>query len=548
MTSKLVLALSCVLVLLSLRAAAQQGLPWSPLGDGSAPGEITLYGVCVAGGGDADGDGVGDFLVGATGVAGGSGRVHAYSGATGALLYGAPLEPQPPAVVTGGQYHFGASLDLSRDFNGDGRADLLIGAPQVSVLTNQRGFVSLVDGATGALIASWAGAPQDNLGSAVAAGDVDGDGQPDIVAGAPGGSGGAGHVVVLSGAPPHAQLLLVASPSPVDGTGFGCALATANVDGDAFDDILVGADEPGTAQAIGAGFVQVLLGPGGAPAPWGPVAGSLVGDHFGFAVANAGDSALDGDAFDDVLVGAPQTEAGESVGYALLYDGLTGALLNSFIGEQPKDHFGYSVAGRLDFNGDGWTDVAVGAIQSQPAGQRGYVRVHSGKPGPEPPFLYRREGDKPSVPGAGSGIGLGRSLAVLGNTSVFTTDTFVASSAVHSGVGHVEVISGRNLLLTAVPDTVSVGEILSLVTTQLAPGTLVVMLGGLPPPPPFVHPNLGVKLLPQTLFVAAVGPDESLLLSGTVAAHISGAQVLLQVGAKPAGEKIRASDIQSVQF
>jgi hypothetical protein len=538
--------LACVL--LSLPVVAQQELPWSPLGDGSAPGAITMYGARVAGGGDADGDGIGDFLVGATGAAGGEGLVYAYSGATGAPLYGGPLAPQPPAGVTGGNYQYGSSLDLSRDFNGDGRADLLIGAPQVSGFTTFQGFVSLVDGATGAVITSWAGAALEMLGSAVAAGDVNGDGVPDVIAGARNGSGGAGHVVVFSGTPPWAQLLLVPSPSPVADTAFGRAVAAANVNGDAFDDILVGADEPGPAQALGPGFVQVLLGPDGLPAPWGPVTGSLLGDHFGFAVANAGDSGWDADAFDDILVGAPQTEAGESVGYALLYDGLTGALLRSFQGEQPKDHFGYSVAGRLDFNGDGFTDLVVGAIQSQPAGQRGYVRVHSGKPGPEPPFLYRREGDKPSVPGVGSGIGLGRSLAVLGNTSVFTTDTLVASSAVHSGVGHVEVVSGRNLLLTVVPDTVSVGEILSLVTAQLAPGTLIVMLGGLPPPPPFIHPNLGVKLLPQTLFVAGIGPDESLLLSGTISAGLAGAQVLLQVAAKPAGGKIRISDIQSVQF
>lgn len=528
--------------------AAQAEAPWSPLDDGSQPGDATLFGLAVSAGGDVDGDGVGDFAVGATGAAGEDGRVYVHSGATGALLLGGPLAPQVPPAVTGGHYQYGSALDLSRDFNGDGRADLVVGAPQVSGLTSARGFVSLVDGASGATLATWEGAVGASLGSAVAAGDVNGDGVPDVIAGARGAAGGAGQVVAYSGAPPYGLLYLKTSPSPVSGSGFGRALAAADVNGDGHADALVGADEPGAQQAIGPGFVQVLLGPAGDPPPWGTLSGVLVGDRFGLAVANAGDSAHDADDFDDILVGAPQLQSGDSVGYARLHDGLTGALLREYAGEEPKDYFGQSVAGRLDFNGDGWLDVAVGAVQLQPSGKRGYVRVHSGKPGLEPAFLYRREGDPATVPGAGSGVGLGRALAVLGNTSPFTTDSLVATSSVYAGVGHAEVIRGRNLLLTVVPDTVSVGEIVSLVSTQLAPGTLQVMLGGLPPAPGPVHPVLGVPLLPQTLFIAATGPDESLLLSGTIPPSLSGAQVLLQVAAKPAGELIRVSDIQAVQF
>jgi hypothetical protein len=85
----------CVLVFASMActAAAQKQASYSPLTDGSAAGAASLYGLCSAGGGDVDGDGTPDFAVGAPGVSAEDGRVHVYSGATGAEIYGGPLGP-----------------------------------------------------------------------------------------------------------------------------------------------------------------------------------------------------------------------------------------------------------------------------------------------------------------------------------------------------------------------------------------------------------------------------------------------------------------------
>jgi len=542
------LRLSLMSALLVCSAHAQREVPYSPLTDGSLPGTATLYGNCVAGGGDVDGDGVPDFAVGSPGFNMEDGRVYVYSGATGSLLYGGPLGPVPPVGITNGHYQFGCALDMSRDFTGDDRADILIGAQQNSGFTNRKGFVTLVDGETGTVVASWIGAPQDLLGSAVAAGDVDGDGQPDIIAGARNGSGLAGHVVVYSGVAPYGVLFVHASPSNVAFTSYGRSLAAGNVNGDAYADIMVGADQSGNPMSVGTGFIEVLLGPAGTPAAYGPLTGTLVGDQFGFSIANAGDVAGDGDGFDDILVGAPQYQSGESIGYAMVYDGLTGSQLFNFQGEQQKDYFGVSVAGGLDFNGDDTVDFVIGAHENQPAGERGYVRVHTGTPGFGPPFLYRRAGDKASVANAGSGVGIGRSLAAVGNTSSFTTDSFVAGSAVYAGTGHAEVISGRNLLLTVVPDSVSIGEIVSILTAQLPAGTPLILLGGLPPPPAFIHPILGVSLLPTSIFIVGMQASQSLLLSGTAPASLSGVQILLQMAGKPVGEDIRISDIQTIQL
>ncbi len=529
-------------------AHAQHEAAYAPLTDFSAPGAASLYGLCVAGGGDVDGDGVSDFAVGAPGVNAEDGRVYVYSAADGALLYGGPLTPVPPVGITGGHYQFGCGLDLSHDFNGDGKDDLIVGAQQNSGFTNRKGFVSLFDGATGTLITSWSGVAQDLLGGSVASGDVDGDGHPDVIAGARQGSGFMGHVVVYSGVAPYAQIFLHVSPSPTSHSMDGRSVASANVNGDAYADILVGADEAGSGAPVGPGFVQVLLGPAGTPAAWGTRSGTLVGDRFGFALANAGNVAGDGDDFDDILVGAPQNDSAESIGYAMLVDGLTGTPLRTFQGEQPKDYFGVSVAGGLDFNADGFVDFVIGANQEQATGKRGYVRVHSGKPGLDPPFLYRREGDKASVPNAGSGVGIGRSVAATGNAGPLPGASFVTGSSVYAGVGHVEVIVGRDLLLTVLPDSVSLGEIVTLVTAQMPATTPVVLLAGLPPAPTTIHPVLGVALLPTPLVIAWMDMNESLLLAGTAPVSLLGLQVLVQCAAKKSGESVRVSDIQTINF
>jgi hypothetical protein len=117
------------------------------------------------------------------------------------------------------------------------------------------------------------------------------------------------------------------------------------------------------------------------------------GDHLGFSLAAVPD--VDGDSWQELLVGAPQ-ERTKQPGYVLLVSGRTGKVLHTFKGREPGDSFGVSTANAGDLNGDGQADYLIGAYSywehsfpssemhategagiDRPQG-RGYVQVVSG--------------------------------------------------------------------------------------------------------------------------------------------------------------------------
>jgi hypothetical protein len=132
------------------------------------------YGFSLCDMGDLDGDGVSDFVVGAP--KDGKGKVFVYSRKKGNLLYS--LEGKNK------DSQFGFSLSKMPDIDGDGIADLLVGAPYDSA---QRGYVSLISGKKGREIKTIVGPSKDlEFGWAVAfVGDVNGDKLPDFAVGAP---------------------------------------------------------------------------------------------------------------------------------------------------------------------------------------------------------------------------------------------------------------------------------------------------------------------------------------------------------------------------
>lgn len=98
-------------------------------------------------------------------------------------------------------------------------------------------------------------------------------------------------------------------------------------------------------------------------------------DLFGFSASSAGD--VDGDGYDDIVVGAPLSNAGGSAsGRVYVYSALSGQLLSQFSG-YPGEQIGMSVAGIGDLDGDGKSDLAVvGRVQAS-SGNQEAVFIHS---------------------------------------------------------------------------------------------------------------------------------------------------------------------------
>jgi hypothetical protein len=222
--------------------------------DGQFPGD--LFGASVAGVGDVDGDGFGDLVVGAPGRGAGAGSAYLFRGAT------------TPGLVHAVRYDgagagdaFGAAIAGGGDLNFDTRPDFAIGAPGAS---GGIGHVGIVHGATSVpsamaqtLVpttpASYASRP--SFGSALALGDLTGDGIADLAVGAPGFSSGRGQTCVYGGAPGSLSLVsTIEGSTPFD--RLGTSLLTGDFSGEGSPDLAIGA--PG--RSAGRGEVSVLLG------------------------------------------------------------------------------------------------------------------------------------------------------------------------------------------------------------------------------------------------------------------------------------------------
>ncbi len=248
---------------------------------------------------------------------------------------------------------------------------------------------------------------------------MNGDGYDDVVLGAYGYNSYTGRAYLYLGS---ATGLSSTAATTLDGettsSMFGVSVASAgDVNGDGYDDVVVGATYYNS--QTGRAYVFTGSATGLSSTAATTLDGETTSSYFGYSAAGAGD--VNGDGYDDVGVGAYGYNS--FTGRAYLYlgsaSGLSSFAVTTLDGELTLNYFGYSVAGTGDVNGDGYDDVVLGAYGYNSYTGRAYV-----------------------YPGSASGLSSTAATTLNGETTNKVFGYSVAGAGDVNGDGHDDVVVG----------------------------------------------------------------------------------------------------------